>query len=463
MHNVNIIVEYFINTLTAAWYLAAVVAPYLLLGFVIDGILHVIFPSGVSFKRFAYPGLKNVIRAAVHGLMRPESSGRSVGAAIDLRRGGASKGASISFLISSAQSGPDGFLAAWSMISFPFAFIRIVISFVTAIFAGLLVTTSPDEQEHKSHHRRRMFHGGEIAEVSSSPSFLKILHKTLFYGFIRMPRYVGLWLLIGLLLGSVIMVFVPFQGDSVLSNLLALILIPVVHVCATGSVPIAAALLMKGITPGAVLVFLMLGTAINLRGLNLLRGAFGWRILLIYLGSIFTCSIFSGFLTDTKLPRGLFLPHLPDFHSGIMASVAPWCTPCILVIAVLAVVGYVMHWLHLRRYAGKHSEDQSSQYVPGKEYYVSQRDASGVLQTRRAVSVTMLFSVDDLPSQDAASVLGSSIRHMEGIEDCEVSFRRRQALVRGVNLSPDYIVEAVAEAGFTAKFIREINPDELKK
>ena len=463
MHNVNIIVEYFINTLTAAWYLAAVVAPYLLLGFVIDGILHVIFPSGVSFKRFAHPGLKNVIRAAVHGLMRPESSGRSVGAAIDLRRGGASKGASISFLISSAQSGPDGFLAAWSMISFPFAFIRVVIAFITAIFAGLLVTTSPDEQEHKSHHRRRMFHSGEIAEVSSSPSFLKNLHKTLFYGFIRMPRYVGLWLLIGLLLGAVIMVFVPFQGDSVLSNLLALVLIPVVHVCATGSVPIAAALLMKGITPGAVLVFLMLGTAINLRGLNLLRGAFGWRILLIYLGSIFTCSIFSGFLTDTKLPRGLFLPHLPDFHAGAMGTVSPLATPCILLLAVLAVVGYVMHWLHLRRYARRHQEDQLSQYVPGKEYYVSQRDASGVLQTRRAVSVTMLFSVDDLPDQDAAGVVGSTIRHMEGIEDCEVSFRRRQALVRGVNLSPDYIIEAVAETGFSAKFLREIFPEDIKK
>lgn len=463
MHNVNIIVEYFINTLTAAWYLAAVVAPYLLLGFLIDGMLHVIFPSGGSYKHFSHPGLKNVIRAAVYGLLRPESSGRSVGAAIDLRRGGASKGSSISFLISSAQSGPDGFLAASSLISLPFAVIRVVIAFFTSIFAGLLVTTSPDEQEHKSHHRRRMFHGGEMAETSSSTSLSKVLRKMLFYSFLRMPRYVGLWLLIGLFLGAVIMVFVPFQGDSVLSNILALVLIPVVHVCATGSVPIAAALLMKGITPGAVLVFLMLGTALNLRGLNLLRKAFGWRILVIYLGSIFTGSIFMGFLTDTKLPRGLFMPHLPDFHTGAMGSVSPLTTPCILLIAVLGITGYVMHWLHLRRYAGKQSEDETSQYVPGKEYYVSQRDASGVLQTRRAVSVTMLFGVDDLPSRDAASALGSSIRHMEGIEDCEVSFSRGQALVRGINLSPDYIVEAVAENGYTAKFIREINPEEFKK
>lgn len=463
MHNVNIIVEYFINTLTAAWYLAAIVSPYLLLGFIIDGILHIIFPSGGSYKRFSHPGLKNVIRSAVYGLLRPESSGRSVGAAIDLRRGGASKGSSISFLISSAQSGPDGFLAASSLISLPFAVIRVVTAFFTAIFAGLLVTTSPDEQEHKSHHRRRMFHSGEIAEASSSASLFKVLRKMLFYSFLRMPRYVGIWLLIGLFLGAVILVFVPFLGDSVLANILALVLIPVVHVCATGSVPIAAALLMKGITPGAVLVFLMLGTALSLRGLNLFRNAFGWRILVIYLGSVFTGSIFMGFLTDTKLPRGLFLPHLPDFHSGIMASVAPWCTPCILLVVVLGIVGYVMHWLHLRHYADKHSEDETSQYVPGKEYYVSQRDASGVLQTRRAVRVTMLFGVDGINGPDAASVLGSTIRHMEGIDNCEVSFHRKQMMVCGVNLSPDYIVEAVAESGFTAKFLRELNPDEFKK
>lgn len=464
MHNVNLIVEYFLKTLTAAWYLAGVVAPYLLLAFIIDGILHVLFPSGGTYKRFSHPGLKNVVRAAVYALLRPESSGRSVGAAIDLRRGGASKGASISFLISSAQSGPDGFVAAWSMISFPFAFIRVVIAFVTAVFAGLLVTTSPDEQEHKSKHRRRMFRGGEIAQVSATPSLRKMLYKMAFYSIMRMPRYVAPWLLFGLLLGAVILVFVPFQGDSVLSNLLALVLIPFVHVCATGSVPIAAALLMKGITPGAVLVFLMLGTALNLRGLSLLRGAFGWRILLIYLGSIFTCSIFMGFLTDTKLPRGLFLPHLPDFHAGAAGCcVAPWCTPCILLLALLSVVAVVMHWIHVHRYARKHSEEPAPQYVPGKEYYLSQRDASGVLQTRRAVSVTMLFSVDDLPAQDAANELGGVIRRMEGIEDCEVSFRRRQALVRGVNLSPDYIVEAFAESGYTARFIREINPEEFKK
>ena len=469
MHNVNLIVEYFINTLTAAWYLAAVVAPYLLLGFVIDGILHVISPSGVSFKRFAHPGLKNVIRAAVHGLLRPESSGRSVGAAIDLRRGGASKGASISFLISSAQSGPDGFLAAWSMISFPFAFIRVVIAFITAIFAGLLVTTSPDEQEHKSHHRHHMFRGGDDAAAAPS-SFRQILGKALFYAFVRMPRYVGRWLILGLLLGAFLMVCVPddvlefFQNDTVFSVLFVLVLIPFIHVCATGSVPIAAALLMKGITPGAVLVFLMAGTASHFLGLKALRKSFGWRILLIYTGCVLAGSIFFGFVTDSRLPRGLFLSRLPHIQAAGFESPGLVCVLSAVVLLMLIVAGHLLHWRHKRELSRRKRKEQAeTKYRTTAERHIGERDERGVLQTRRAVSVTMLFSVDDLPSQDAASVLGSAIRHMEGIEDCEVSFRRRQVLVRGVNLSPDYIVEAVAEAGFTAKFIREINPDELKK
>lgn len=454
--------EYFIDTLTAAWYLAAVVAPYLLLGFVIAGILHVIFPPGGDYKRFAHSGLKNVILTAIYGLLRPESSGRSVGAAIDLRRGGASKGSSISFLISSAQSSVDGFLAAFSLISLPFAVIRVVVAFFTSLFAGLLVTTSPDEQEHVSRHRHRMFRGGDVA-ATPSPSFSKILRKALFYSFMRMPRYVGRWLLIGILLGALIMVFVPFLEDNVVSNLLALVLIPIVHVCATGSIPIAAALLLKGITPGAVLVFLLLGTATNFHGMKTLRKAFGWRILFIYLGSVFTCSVFMGFLTDNKLPRGLFLPRLPEFQPDMLASLNSWGTPCAVALLLLGVVAHVLHWMHKRRYRMEKQKEQMSKPVPSKEQYVIQRDASGVLPTRPAVSVTMLFSIEGLPNQDAASVLGSNIRHMEGIEDCEVSFHRRQAMVRGVNLSPDYIVDTVAEIGYHAEFIREMNSDELKK
>lgn len=454
--------EYFINTLTAAWYLAAWVAPYLLLGFVIAGILHIIFPPGENFKRFSHPGLKNVILAAIYGLLRPESSGRSTGAAIDLRRGGASKGSCISFLISSAQSGPDGFLAAYSLISLPFALIRVVISFITSVFAGFLVTTSPDEQEHVSHHRHRMFRGKEVA-VMSTPSLSKILRKALFYSFMRMPRYVGRSLLVGILLGALIMIFVPFLGDSVFFNLIVVILIPIVRVCATGSVPIAAALLLKGITPGAVLVFLLLGTATNPHGMTLLRKSFGWRILMIYLGSIFTCSVFMGFLMDNKLPRGFFLSRLPEFQPDILSSLNFWGTLCAALLLILGIVAHVLHWMHKRRYRDENQKDQPSSYVSDKEYYTNQRDASGVLLTRRAISVTMLFSIKDLPNQEAASVLGSNIRHMEGIEDCEVSFHRRQALVRGVNLSPDYIVDTIAELGYRAEFIREINPEKQNK
>lgn len=462
MLNANILVEYLINTLVAAWYLAATVAPYLFLGFIIAGVLHVMFPSGGSYKRFSKSGLKNVISAAFYGLLRPESSLRSVSAALDLRRGGASKGASISFLISSAQSGPDGFLAAYSLISLPFALIRVVVSFITSVFAGLLVTTSPDEQEHVSHHRHRSFSGRDVS-ITPAPSFSKRLHKALFYSFMRMPRYVGSWLLIGILLGALIMVFVPFLGDSVFFNLIIIILIPIVRVCATGSVPIATALLLKGITPGAVLVFLLLGTATNLRGMTLLRKSFGWRILLIYLGSIFTCGVFMGFLTDNKLPRSLFLPNLSEIQPDIITLLNSWGTPCAVALLVLIIVAHVLHWNHKRRYLRENQKDQRPSYVSDREYYVNQRDASGVLLTRRAISVTMLFGIEDLPNQDAASMLGRNIRHMEGIEDCEVSFHHRQALVRGINLSPDNIVETIAEIGYHAEFIREINPDEQNK
>lgn len=465
---VRSIVEYIVETLTTAWYLACVVAPYLLPGFVVAGVLHVIFPAGGNYKRFSHSGLKNVIAAAFYGLMRPESSGRSVGAALDLRRGGASKGSCISFLISSAQSGPDGFLSAGLLISWPFALIRVFFAFVTAIFTGLLVTTSPDEQEHRSHRRHHMFRGGDDAAAAPS-SFRQMLGKALFYAFVRMPRYVGRWLILGLLLGAFLMVCVPddvlefFQNDTVFSVLFVLVLIPFIHVCATGSVPIAAALLMKGITPGAVLVFLIAGTASNFLGLKALRKSFGWRILLIFTGCILAGSIFFGFVTDSRLPRGLFLSRLPHIQAEGFESPGLVCALSAVVLLMLIVAGHLLHWRHKRELSRRKRKKQAeTKYRTTAERHIGERDERGVLQMHRAVRVTMLFSVEDVADHDAALALSRNLRHMEGIDDCEVSFHRKQMMVRGVNLSPEYIIDAVADAGVSATFIRELNPDELK-
>lgn len=467
MHNVNTIAEYFINTLTAAWYLTCVVAPVLLLGFVIAGVLHVLFHGGGDYRSFSHSGIKNVMSAAFYGLVRPESSGRSVGAALDLRRGGASKGASFSYLVSSAQSGPDGFLAAWVLISWPFAIIRVVFAFLTSLFVGTLITTSPDEQEHKSRHRSHMFRGEKTAVA---PSFFRQFAKVFFYAFVRMPRYVGRWLIFGLLSGAFLMACVPddvlelFQDDTVFSTLLVLALMPFIHICATGSLPIAAALLLKGITPGAVLVFIMAGTASNFRAQKALRKAFGWRILLIYLGSIFTGSIFFGFVTDSLLPRSLFLSRLPHIQTDSYEVPGPFFVASALLLLLLIVVSHIMHWRHMRVLSRRqHKEQVEKKYLTTSERHIGERDKHGVLLMHRAVSVTMLFSVEGLADSEAAQALSHTVRHMEGIDDCEIHFHRKQMMVRGVNLSPEYIIEAVAAVGVRAALIREINPDEIKK
>ena len=298
-------------------------APFLLLGFVMLGILHVWVPDHPYVPKISKPNFKSVLWSALFGIPLPICSCGVIPTSIALRKEGASKGASVSFLISTPATGVDSILATYSLLGGPFAILRPVAAFVTAMLGGLftnVVTKNEPEtgvavvgETHEPHHEHEHCDcdgdhcscGQDHDEEHSKKSFAQKIKETLEYGFVNMIGDVSKWLIIGLLLGALIAAFVPddfflfLHEYPLLCMVVVLVLAMPMYTCATGSIPLALALVEKGITPGAALVLLMAGPATSIASMLVVGKAFGKRTLAAYLTSIALGALFFGFVIDT--------------------------------------------------------------------------------------------------------------------------------------------------------------------
>ena len=280
-------------------------SPYLLLGFLIAGLLHAFVPGRFYARYLSGNNFRSVALAALFGVPLPLCSCGVIPTAMAMRREGASKAATVSFLIATPQTGVDSILATSALLGLPFALIRPVAAFVTALFGGALVGAVT--------RREAPLRGETAAETAVRPhTFWGRCRLALSYGFGEMIQDIGRWLVIGLLLAGLITIFVPddffavSEQHPLLGMLVVLALSIPMYLCATGSVPIAAALMLKGLTPGAALVLLMAGPATNMAAILVIGKVLGRRTLLLYLGAIILGAIAFGLGIDTLLPARWF-------------------------------------------------------------------------------------------------------------------------------------------------------------
>lgn len=284
--------------------LTAEMAPYLLLGFLLAGILHVFVPKSFYTGCLAGNDARSVCFAALFGVPLPLCSCGVIPTAMSMRMEGASKGATVSFLIATPQTGVDSIAATASLLGLPFAVIRPVAALVTAVCGGCFVAATT--QEEKPVARRAEQADGKPAGLAAR------CREALRYGFSDMIQDIGKQLLIGLLIAGAIAVFLPdgffglFADRPLLNMLLVLLISMPMYICATGSVPVAAALMLKGLTPGAALVLLMAGPATNLAAMMVIGKVMGRRTLLSYLASIITGAVVFGLAADYLLPARWF-------------------------------------------------------------------------------------------------------------------------------------------------------------
>lgn len=318
-------------------------SPYLLLGFGIAGLMHTFVPARLYHRYLAGQGFRSVLYAAALGVPLPLCSCGVLPTAMSLRREGASKGATTSFLIATPQTGVDSIAATYSLMGLPFAIVRPIAALVTALLGGMLVNLfdreepSPDATAHAT------------VQSSHTPNLTlkeKIL-GALRYGYVEMMQDIGRWLVMGLVVAGIITVAVPdgffasFAHRPLLGMLLVLICAIPMYLCATGSIPIAVALMLKGMTPGAALVLLMAGPAVNVASVLVIRKVLGTRTLWLYLAAIVGGALSFALGIDYLLPREWFTDSLTLLSSACHTH-TPWlnvaCTALLALLLAYALI-----------------------------------------------------------------------------------------------------------------------------
>lgn len=278
-------------------------APWLILGLLVAGLMKVFVPTQLLAKHLGGNGFMATVKAALFGAPLPLCSCGVIPAAIGLRRSGASRGATVSFLIATPETGVDSISISYALLGPFMAVIRPIAAIFTAITAGLLAGSEPEST-------------ASVAAVDDKPSaccaktakpeklsFKQKIATGLDFTFKQLIADIAMWLIIGLIFAALVKTFVPTEflsqwGDGFAAfAVMAVVGVPM-YICATASTPIAAGLLFSGVSPGAVLVFMLAGPATNMASIALVKTELGNRALAAYLGSVVAVAFMFGYITN---------------------------------------------------------------------------------------------------------------------------------------------------------------------
>jgi uncharacterized membrane protein YraQ (UPF0718 family) len=303
--------------------LAIEASPWLLLGLIIAGLMKSWLPSQILSKHLG-SGKLAIVKAAFIGAPLPLCSCGVIPVATQLRRSGASAPATASFLVATPETGVDSVSVSYALLGPVMAIYRPISAITSAIITGFLVTTAKAQQTTEQPKTKPTkpccASKKEQAQVevkassccSSKTSAIKqasAIDKTLTgfkYAFSKLIDDLIGWLLVGLTFATLIKTFLPtsflIEYGSGLPAMLLMIAISIpMYICATASTPVAAGLIMAGISPGTALVFMMAGPATNISTLGVIKNEMGTAVLSRYLVGIGGSAIVFGSLLDTGL------------------------------------------------------------------------------------------------------------------------------------------------------------------
>ena len=322
------------DALVDFWFILGEMSPYLLFGFFVAGVLSVSISQRTVERHLGGRGIWPLLKASVFGIPLPLCSCGVIPVSMSLHKHGASKGATISFLISTPQTGVDSIFVTLSLLGPVFAVFRPFAALFTGIVGGSLVNVFCPNPEYRAQD------SSGVDEQSSDNSKTGRLIRGANYGFVSLPADIGKAMLIGLIVAAGVSVLVPegFFAEKLGTGIFAMVVmmflgIPV-YVCATASVPVAAALIMKGLTPGAAIVFLMTGPATNAASLVTIWKQMGMGAAIVYLTTVAGCALLSGIVLD-------YLALGADFNIVVSsARMLPAAVKNVSAVALLLLLGF---------------------------------------------------------------------------------------------------------------------------
>ncbi len=334
-----------LRILSASWQLWIDMSLWLTAGLLIAGLLKVFFPVSLVHRWLGQPGLLASIKAAVIGTPLPLCSCSVLPAAMQLHRSGASSSATVSFLVATPENGADSILMSWGLLGPAMTIARVISALLSATVAGL-VTGLLDRPSTKAAAANPVSLKPNASSAPPEPAQLNLLPviqpsempglkhgdstggtdagigwmEGLRYAFTRLLQDIAHWVVIGIVTAAVIQELVPPNAMVQWGNgpwvMLAVLAVSIpTYVCATASTPIAASLLAAGMSPGAVLVFLLAGPASNFSSAAIVRKELGNRALIGYLTGVVGMTLVAGFCVDWLFPAFSISPHQHMDHS----------------------------------------------------------------------------------------------------------------------------------------------------
>ncbi len=314
-----------IRIATAAWVVWNQMAPYLLFGFLVAGMLSVwLSPDWV--RRHLGGGWGSSLRAALFGVPLPLCSCSIIPVAVSLREQGAGKGATAAFLMSTPQVGVNSLVVTYGLLGPFLAIVRAVVAFASGLLSGILVDAT--EKHGDETPRTAPSRTGEAGCAGNQPpaSAVPVWRRILRHGFVTLPRAIMAPLLVGVTIAALLGALLPpeFLAGRLAPGLPTMLLMLAVgiplYVCSTSSVPVAVMLIQSGVPAGAVLVFLITGPATNAATLTTLFRLLGAKATMIYLGVLAATSLSAGWLLDSWI-----LVRQPDLVAGhSMPEASSW-------------------------------------------------------------------------------------------------------------------------------------------
>ncbi len=380
------------------WAVLLELAPWLVLGCLAAGLLHVLIPEGAIRRQLGKPGFGAIFKSALAGVPMPLCSCGVIPAALGLRKEGASRGASVSFLVATPQTAVDSTFVSYSFLGAPFAIFKLLSSFLTGLLAGTLAQRfgGPPETNPPTDAPGA---AGDPAE-ERYPTLKARVRGVWMYGMEDLLYMIWGWVVLGVVVSAALTTFIPanFFADLPLASgftglLLALVISLPMYACSTASVPIAAGLVHAGLPAGAALVYLVAGPATNVATIGAIFRVFGGRVIAIYLGVIIASSLMFGYLFDflVDMEAMRIHDHLHHDHATWWAVIS-----AVLILLLFARFAYRdarLKWAHWQA-RGASEPDQIHLAVGGMTCNGCARKVQRALQALPQV-VTVEVRCDD--------------------------------------------------------------------
>ncbi|MFA9389752.1 MAG: permease [Prolixibacteraceae bacterium] len=404
------------------WQLTIEMAPYLLFGFLFAGLLHIYLQKEKVGRMLNGNNFRSVLNATLLGIPLPLCSCGVIPAGLSFHKNGASKGSTVSFLISTPQTGIDSILVTYSLLGLPFAIIRPIVALLTGITGGLFANkisknTAATPVVAKDRYAHLSFFGKMKTAVK--------------YGFVEFIQDISKWLVIGLLLAALLAVVIPddfftqYIDYPWLNMLLVLAASIPLYICATGSVPIAAVLIMKGLSPGAALVFLMAGPATNIATMTVLWKSIGSKATLVYLATIVGGALIFGFLIDSFLPAQWFaFTGEMHAHQHVLPNWLGMVSAVVLI--ALVVNGYILNYLNTKK-------------MKANEFKFDN------------MMVVQKYQVEGMTCKNCKAHVERDLAEIEGIDGVVADFTSGEVSITGNKIDIEKVKLAVERGGYTFK------------